>query len=89
MKPSDYIRMAIGAMEDRYGADKAFPVTVELLKAYEAARKMEETECVTVRAEASAPACGIDCQAGCARGYKTPDECFSAGRKWPRDGSAA
>lgn len=33
---------------------------------------------------AAAPACGIDCQAGCARGYSTTDECFNNGRKWPR-----
>lgn len=31
------------------------------------------------------PACGIDCQGDCARGYKTTDECFDAGRKWPRE----
>lgn len=32
----------------------------------------------------TSPACGIDCQAGCALGYKTLDECFAAGRRWSK-----
>lgn len=37
----------------------------------------------------TAPACGIDCQAGCARGYATTDECFNNGRKWPAQAEVA
>lgn len=39
-----WIRISIGVLEDRYGADKAFPVTVALHGAYEEARKMEAAE---------------------------------------------
>jgi hypothetical protein len=44
------IRLAIQALEDKHGAKKAFPLTIELLQIYEDLRAAEEQE-----SEASLP----------------------------------